>query len=317
MSHTATYLAFGGAVAVALLPHARRPGRELPLASALLWAAALAMRALFTVCVALLDLFVLPSSGAFHVLAGWCQNLSLPGTGTMHVAGGAILGILLTFAPALLTLGGTLYVVLELRRASRALKRAISTAEIGPGPDGSTVISSNEVLLAAAGIVQPRIVVSSAALAVLDGQELRAALAHERAHIRRRHRYLLVVATVCRGASWLLPGGRHALEQVAFQLERDADDAALAHEDDRLALASAICKAALPERARSVPLAALAGSGSVTQRVSELIADAHDHRHGRNSHAAFMLMLLAATALTAVTIHAMAAMAALPHITIC
>lgn len=118
-----------------------------------------------------------------------------------------------------------------------------------------------------------RIVVSDAALATMDDGELRASVAHERAHIVRRHRPLLLLATLLSALARPLPGTRAAERQLVFSLERDADACAVRSTRDPLALASAICKAATGG-ASSPALASLGGRGSTTQRVKWLLAGA-------------------------------------------
>jgi Zn-dependent protease with chaperone function len=104
-------------------------------------------------------------------------------------------------------------------------------------------------------------VVSRGALSFLDAEELRAALAHEMAHLARRDPAL----------SWALMGVRVLLffnpvaQVVARAIARDAEWRA--DEDaggDRLALASAILKlyragVAAPAMARRLPAAAVLG----------------------------------------------------------
>jgi hypothetical protein len=274
------------------------------------------MRALLWLCISLLALFVLPATAVFGSLFGWCIDWQVPVEGHVHIPGSAV-GLVVCGVPALLMFGGVLHVLVQIRRAARAVGRAVSVGEVGPGPEGSTLIESSRVLLAAAGILRPRILLSTAALSALDSHELAAGIAHERAHISRRHRYVLIAANLCRGASWCLPGGRHALDQLAFQLERDADEAALARGDDRLALASAICKAALPHTGPSPSLSALAGKGHVTRRVNDLLVGGAGEAVTPAGRTMFALMLFASAAMTALTVACMAALAQLPHIVPC
>ena len=110
-----------------------------------------------------------------------------------------------------------------------------------------------------AGVLRPVLVVSRGALDLLDAEELRAALAHELAHLDRRDPAL----------SWLLMGARGILffnpvaQVVARALARDAEWSADERAGgDRLALASALVKlhrAGQGRRAlvrRSLPFAA-------------------------------------------------------------
>jgi Zn-dependent protease with chaperone function len=111
------------------------------------------------------------------------------------------------------------------------------------------------------------VVVSSAALRRLDGGQLGAVLAHERAHQAGRHHRLVLLARLLRvGFPWL-PAARLAAQAVTMLVELAADDAA-ARAHGRRQVAAAL--AALGDAA--VPTAALgAAVGSATERVSRLL----------------------------------------------
>jgi Zn-dependent protease with chaperone function len=93
-----------------------------------------------------------------------------------------------------------------------------------------------------AGARRPALVIARSAVDLLDGKELRAALAHELAHLDR----------LDPGVSWLLMAGRAlmffnpAFQVVARAMARDAewraDERAAAATGDRLALASGLLK---------------------------------------------------------------------------
>jgi hypothetical protein len=103
----------------------------------------------------------------------------------------------------------------------------------------------------------------------MDPDELAAGVAHEVAHIRRRHRPVLLSASILATVGRPLPGTRIAERELGFQLERDADAYVVDRLHDPLSLASAICKAA----GATAPSAAtsLGGSGVVTRRLAELL----------------------------------------------
>ena len=138
-------------------------------------------------------------------------------------------------------------------------------------------------MLAVAGLTRPKLVVSAGALARLDDAELSAAIAHERAHIRRCHRFVLLFAELCRVLGRPLPGTAHAVRELRFQIERDADRSAVRERADRLALASAICKAATVGAPRA-GMASLGGDGTAA-RVRELLQDAVPDAHPRRLRA--------------------------------
>jgi hypothetical protein len=153
------------------------------------------------------------------------------------------------------------------------------------------------VMLAAAGLARPKVLVSAGALIVLDDEELAAGLDHEHGHIARRHRFLLVFAELCGGIGRAVPGRRRALRELAFHLERDADHWALRRRNDRYALASAICKAT-----GGVPMAGLAfaplGEACAVERLGQLIEDSPPHRR----RASPVLLKVIAVAMACATI---------------
>jgi beta-lactamase regulating signal transducer with metallopeptidase domain len=179
--------------------------------------------------------------------------------------------------PALALAGSLALALLDLRRTSLRVRRLLHDGAIGAGPASSVVIADREPLLAAAGLRRPRVVVSAGALLALDDDELAAALAHERGHIARGHRYLLVTAQLARALARPLPGTRTAVRELVFELERDADRYALAHHHQPAVLASAICKAA--GATLQAPLLGL--GGSVVARRVRLLLGAEDATHPR------------------------------------
>ncbi len=132
-------------------------------------------------------------------------------------------------------------------------------------------------VLFCAGMRRPVLVASRAAAALLDPRELRAALAHELAHLNR----------LDPGVSWLLMGARAlqcfnpAFQVVARAMAHDAewraDERAAAATGDRLALASALLKLfrategrpAAPGR-RSLPFAAALSEPMARARAREV-----------------------------------------------
>ncbi|MEU5164104.1 M56 family metallopeptidase [Streptomyces sp. NPDC020875] len=108
-----------------------------------------------------------------------------------------------------------------------------------------------------------RIVVTRGALERLTDEQLRAVLAHERAHIEGRHHLVRLAAEAFARAFPGLPLARRAREQTALLLEMIADDRALrGHSRD--ALATAMCEVA----AGRAPRSALGAGGSGTTRGS-------------------------------------------------
>ena len=247
------------------LPHLLRLERADPATAVVLWGAALGLRALVVVGTVAGALVLLHPAQLLRAFAQW------PCAPHHHVAGHALaaaggLALALSFVWALA----------RVVQATLAVRRLVRRP-LGRGPEGSVIVGGDDVVLAAAGLTRPTLVVSAGALTRLDDAELSAALAHERAHIRRRHRWVLLIAELCRVLGRPLPGTAHAVRELRFQIERDADRSAVRDRADRLALASAICKAATGASTRP-GMAALGGDGTAA-RVRELLQDVVPDAH--------------------------------------
>lgn len=103
-------------------------------------------------------------------------------------------------------------------------------------PDGFVVIEHAKPLVYCLPGLRKRVVVTTAALDLLDAHELDLVLAHERSHLRSRHDVALALADVLRRTFLPLGVFRAAHEQVATLVEMQADDAA----HDRRGLARAL-----------------------------------------------------------------------------
>lgn len=147
------------------------------------------------------------------------------------------------------------------------------------------------------------IVVSAGMLRLLDVDERRVLLAHERAHLHRHHhRYIAVVDL----AAGIVPMLRPLRARVRFATERWADEDAAAVVGDRSLVARAICRAALAVR----PTGALAlAELGVPARVEAMLAQ--DPRTSRRTMAASAVTVLVVVALSSSwQLHHLAAFAA-------
>jgi hypothetical protein len=264
MTGAVTALALAGIA----FPHLVRLERARPATAAMLWTAALTIRALASLSLALYALLVFPDTSAYRTLTHWCHHTVAPIIGLHVDLQGHAIGAVLVLVPTVVAAVGALVATGRMARALRSVRQLTTSRSLGVGPEGSVIVGGPEIVVAAAGLARPRIVVTAGALANLDDQELAAGLAHERGHIARRHHLLLAYAELCRSMARLLPGTRHAVAELRFQLERDADDWAVRHDHDPCALASAICKAATLGAAPSV---VTLGGGPAARRVDELM----------------------------------------------
>jgi Zn-dependent protease with chaperone function len=293
-----TELALVGATLAGIaLPHALPLDRVTPSTAAATWILALLLRALVAIGAALFLVADLHGADPPLTVNDWHPQHALSAlSATLDVAVHPA-AHLLALIP-LLALGGSLVVfAIALVRGWWLLRRMLRSA-IDDGPFGTTVVPDDRVLVAVAGMGRGRILLSDAALARLDLAELDASVAHERGHIRRAHRPLLLLASLLAALAWMLPGTRIAKRQLVASLERDADDYAVRATGDRLALASAICKAAM-----TAPLAgavSLRGPGPVAVRLERLVGD--EHRAGpvlENSARSLVVLLVSVTAVIA------------------
>jgi hypothetical protein len=259
------------ALLAVMLPHVLRLDGVRPATAAVLWTAALTLRAVTAVSLALFLVLVFPETAGFKLVTHWCRDAMLPLLQVHLEVHGHALGAVAVLAPAGVIATTLALALLGTVRVRRAVADALQHSSLGAGPQGSVIVGDPDVVVAAAGLLHPRIFVSAGALAALDDEELAAGLAHESGHIARRHHLLLTYAECCRGVARVLPGTRRAVRELRFQLERDADEWALRRDHDPCALASAICKAAMARSDTGPAIATLAG-GAIERRVEELMA---------------------------------------------
>lgn len=262
--------------ALVALPHLLPLQRVTPCLAALVWICTLGLRALVAIGGAVFVLVYLPQTGVYDAVAHWCWHEALPLVATHLGLSGHPLIHAATVLPGLALAASVLWLLFGLMRAWLALRAKLRHA-VGEGPLGSTIIQDDDIVVGVAGLGRGKIVVSDVALGAMDAAELEASLCHELGHIRRRHRPLLLLASVLSALGRMLPGTAAAQRALRFHLERDADDYAVAHTRDPLALASAICKAATGGAVAGAT--GLGGSGCVAMRLDYLEGEAE--RAGR------------------------------------
>jgi len=265
-------LVLAGLVLGALaLPHLLNLDQAPPAVSATIWLCALVLRALSAVFAAIFVVLYLPTTALFTAVTHWCWHAVLPLFAAHLPLNGHALGDAAIIAPAVTLAMTALSVGVGLWRATRRVRRAVDQRLVGPGPRQSLVVADGSVLIAAAGLRRPRVIVSAGALLTLDDDELAASLEHEHGHIARRHRYVLVIAAFCRALGRWIPGTDAAYRELLFSLERDADRYAVTRHHHPAALASAICKSA--GAWTPGPPALALGGGPASRRVRVLLAD--------------------------------------------
>lgn len=115
------------------------------------------------------------------------------------------------------------------------------------------------------------VVLTSAAVAALDHEQLVAVLAHERAHLQGRHHLVLASADALQRAFPRVALFREARSALGPLVEMVADDTA-ARSSDRLTVATALVR--LAEHGMTPAAALGAGGGSAAGRVRRLVGQA-------------------------------------------
>lgn len=236
-----------------------------PLTGVALWLTVLVVRALLVVVGALVLVLYLPTTELFQLGTHWCIHAVVPFFATHLGFSGHRLGDAATLLPGFVLGLSLVWGLFAVWRAARAVRHWLRGNCLGEGPRQSLIVGGADVVVAAAGIRDARVVVSTGALAKLDEEELAAGLEHERGHIAHRHPYLALAGNIAFALARVLPGSKDALGRLLFCLERDADEYAVDRVGDPVALASAICKAAADQPLTSPAMAGLAGSGTAAR----------------------------------------------------
>lgn len=118
------------------------------------------------------------------------------------------------------------------------------------------------------GLLRPRIVVSSALVATLTPEELRAVLAHERAHAVAKDPLRLAITRALGAGASAFPVLRAVAQRAELETELRADDAAIRHFGPQ-PLASALLK--ILRGARRTPAGAISRIDGLEARVHRLV----------------------------------------------
>ena len=194
------------------------------------------------------------------------------------------------------------------RSVQRAQRRTRAHAEAAritgrrlPGAGAAVVLNAAQPAAYCVPGRPAAIVLTSAALAVLDPGQLNAVLAHERAHLAGRHHLLIALTRALAATFSGVPLFTRAPAEVARMAEMCADDAA-ARRSSRPTLIAALLAMGT---GTALPAAALAATTcAVSARVQRLLEPAPPARHARNRLALVTVMLLLAVVSGLVTRYA-------------
>ena len=190
-------------------------------------------------------------------------------------------------------------VVLGVRDLTRA---AVTCRRMGPTVAGLVVVDRDEPDAYAVAGFRGRVVVSTGMMRALPADERRVLLAHEAAHLAKRHHLWLQAAQVVAAANPLL---RPVPRAVGVAVERWADEIAAAEVADRALAARALARAGIA-RATATRTTATAGAlaaarHSVADRARALLAGPPPRRRAAAGLLA-ALMVSAAGASAATTV---------------
>lgn len=161
----------------------------------------------------------LPSAAA---LVAACQSFALSQLTAISV----VTLVLGSGAFAVVALAGR-SVLRQVRASRRFLARLQITGPVRSGLPKTFVFADEAPHAFCAGLLRPRIYVSTGAIAALADDELQAVLAHERHHARCRDPLRLLIARTASDALFFLPGMRRLADRYAALAELAADRAAV------------------------------------------------------------------------------------------
>lgn len=198
----------------------------------------------------------------FHLAGG-----ALPAGATFtHVL--ALSAALMLGAHLLLNLATTFAGAERQRRRHHHLIDLLS--EPLPDRPGTRVIAhAAPVAYCLPGLTRSATVLSEGLLRLLDADQLRGVIAHERAHLRQQHHLVLLAFKSWRSALPWFPIANRAENAVALLVEMLADDQARRHVDDRT-LATAIVLVGSAGHGRPGADPALAGLAAAATSATEL-----------------------------------------------
>lgn len=248
-------------------PHLLPLHRVAPVKASMVWLLALAVRALVSIGTVVFLVVYVPQTALFEGLLRSCWHAVMPLLRDLDLTGHPFADAAL-LVPGLALTASAIWVVFGIARGWLAVRSYVAERLVGEGPLGSSIVQDDEVVIATSRVGRARVMVSDVAFDVMDEDELVAGLSHELGHLRRRHRPVLVLASILAAVGRLVPGTVLAERALVLSLERDADDYAIRRTQNPLALASAICKAAAGTSSTAI---ALGGEGGVSLRLDQLL----------------------------------------------
>lgn len=166
----------------------------------------------------------------------------------------------------------------ELAKLWRARRVAASLLD-GERPEALvSQTNDDEPFAFTVGVLRPRVIVSAGLARVLTEEQLSAAIAHERAHARRRHAFGRVASRVV-GAFVVPPLKNTLLDLLILAQEQEADDDAAAEVESRALVAETLLACVRSSRSRRPAFAVPALFGpALEERVEALCRPPRERR---------------------------------------
>jgi hypothetical protein len=137
----------------------------------------------------------------------------------------------------------------------------------------SLFITPEQIGIATVGLIRPHIVIASELARVLDDRALRAALAHERAHVRHMDPLRIWIAQFVTDLQWPWSSAQKRFETWLAALEHARDDEARAQGVEGADLAAALVASLRfhRERSRGVCASLIGNRSAFEERVARLL----------------------------------------------
>lgn len=157
-----------------------------------------------------------------------------------------------------------------------------------------SIIRSPDPVAMTIGLVNPRVVLSTGLIGMLDPNELDAVMAHERCHLQRRDPKALFFLSLMRKVFWYVPLMKWLHEKYALAIEIMADRAAMSSTSGISDLGGALLKLARVGRRPAVAISnASFAETSINLRI-RMILEPHYEPAFRLPVTRFVLSMLAA-----------------------
>ena len=115
-------------------------------------------------------------------------------------------------------------------------------ATYSPGENHFIIVSHPVPLAITMGLIQPKIVLSTGLMNLLNEAELEAVIAHEMAHLKSRDPFTIFFMTLCSSTFWYIPILKWLNQQYRILKELAADDYAIEKQETTVHLGSALLK---------------------------------------------------------------------------